>query len=614
MYKDIRLHGSLENRIEYYAIAAGVDAHKRYFFNLDQSSEAELRFFSANNEFIIGRQGIRHRGNGGSFCEYMFGVDQPLTDMAKGDVINRLVMYGTHYDQKHGSLRFSDRTDGSLTYEKIFFDGNAVANYFFFIHTITLGESIKEEQELILRRLGKILKRSVAIGNGDDNRIISEIMAHVGVEDLQLFLFKLINTRHEEYRDAFQTLYFRNKRIADDEFAHLTKLAQQNDIDRYQQERIRIDVMYKHPDNRRIVDEYRNILCSCNIRGEINRLENARLTRLKTLSVRNKIPGALFYTLDELLRKDRKLIELEESDYISETRQILEGLFFGERQIESRVNSEDMLKILHAKKKASEHRNHTFEELLLDASKGCDENIRDGADISLLEEFSYIITYLDRYDTTSQVINQLGFMENIRISEDMLRSILGNKKEFDALQPNLFSTLFIDGVLDNKYLGNYGRRKLTTLVRGMEEIEAGVVKSPEVLDQLKAIDREEQLFLVLLRHVRERIRNFYSKFTTKADQLALKHEVSEELLAKKLIKGEINTELFSDTVLTIQKEAIYLHNLLPQIIAEKDIALREDFLDNSGLDRFYVEELELEYFELNELPLDDLYQIRKGLN
>ncbi|NVO00048.1 MAG: TIGR04442 family protein [Geobacteraceae bacterium] len=614
MYKDIRLHGALENKIEYYAIAAGVDAHKRYFFNVDQSSESELRFFSTNNEFIISQQGIIHRGNGGSFCEYMFGVDQPLTDMAKGDVINRLVMYGTHLDQKAGALNFSDRTDGFLTFDKIFFDGNAVANYFFFIHSKDFSESVKEQQELILRRLGKILKRSVAIGNGDDNRIIAEVSANCGVDDLQLFLFKLINTRHEEYRNAFKNLYFRTKRIADEEFALLTELAQRNEIDRYQQERIRIDVMYKHPDNRRIVDEYRNILCSCNLRGEINRLENARLTRLKTLSVRNKIPGALFYTLDELLRKDRKLVELEESDYISETRQILEGLFFGERQIESRVDRDDMLKLLHAKKRASEHRNHTFEELLLDASKACDENIRDGADISLLEEFSYIITYLDRYDTTSQVINQLAFMENIRISEDMLRSILGNKKEFDTLQPNLFNTLFIDGVLDNKYLGNYGRRKLITLVKGMEEIEAGSMKSQEVLDQLKAIDREEQIFVILLQHVRERIRNFYSKFSTKNDQQILKREVTEELLGKKLIKGEINNDLFNETILTIQKEAIYLHNLLPQIISEKDISLREDFLDNSGLDRFYVEELELEYFELNDLPLDELYQIRKGLN
>lgn len=615
MYKDIRLHGSLENSIEYYAVAAGVDAHKRYFFNLDQSTESELRFFSANNEFVIGTKGITHRGNGGSFCEYMFGVDQPLTDMAKGDVINRLVLYGTHFDQKAGALRFSDRTDGTLSYDKIFFDGNAVTNYFFFLHTeMNFGASVHDQQEFILRNLGKTLKRSLAIGNSDDNRIISDILGNIGMDGIQLFLFKLINTRHEEYRNAFQTLYFRSKRIADEEFAQLTDLAVRNGIDRYQQERIRIDVMYKHPDNRRIVDEYRNILCSCNIRGEINRLENARLTRLKTLSVRNKIPGALFYTLDELLRKDRKLIETEESDYISETRQILEGLFFSERQIESHVDREDMLKLLHAKKMAAEHRNHSFEEILLDASKACDENIRDGADISLLEEFSYIITYLDRYDTTSQVINQLAFMENVRISEEMLRSILGNKKEFDTLKPSLFNSLFIDGILENKYLGNYGRKKLSTLVRGLDDVESGKRLSGDVLDQLQAIDREEQLFLILLRHVRERIRNFYSKFNTKADQAALKREVTDELQAKKLLKGEINSDLFSETILAIQKEAIYLHNLLPLIIAEKDISLREDFLDNSGLDRFYVEELELEYFELNGLPLDDLYQIRKGLN
>jgi uncharacterized protein (TIGR04442 family) len=614
MYKDIRLHGSLGNCIEYYAIAAGVDAHKRYFFNLDQSSESELRFFSANNEFVIGKQGISHRGNGGSCCEYMFGVDQPLTDMAKGDVINRLVMYGTHFDQKAGALKFTDRTDGTLSYDKIFFDGNAVANYFFFLHADNFAPTVREQQEIILRRLGKTLKRSLAIGGGDDNRIISDILSSIGLSGVQLFLFKLINTRHEEYRNAFQALYFRNKRIADDEFAQLTELATRNEIDRYQQERIRIDVMYKHPDNRRIVDEYRNILCSCNIKGEINRLENARLTRLKTLSVRNKIPGALFYTLDELLRKDRKLVETEESEYISETRQILEGLFFSERQIESRVDREDMLKLLQAKKKAAEHRNHSFEEILLDASKACDENIRDGADISLLEEFSYIITYLDRYDTTSQVINQLAFMENVRISEEMLRSILGNKKEFDNLRPNLFNSLFIDGIMENKYLGKYGRKKLATLVQGLEDVEAGRRLSADILDQLQAIDREEQLFVVLLRHVRERIRNFYSKFNTKADQVALKREVTEELHTKKLLKGEINGDLFNETILTIQKEAIYLHNLLPQIIAEKDISLREDFLDNSGLDRFYVEELELEYFELNGLPLDDLYQIRKGLN
>jgi len=130
------------------------------------------------------------------------------------------------------------------------------------------------------------------------------------------------------------------------------------------------------------------------------------------------------------------MVDLEENDYISETRQILEGLFLTESQIESTIDRDDMLKLLFAKKLAAENRDHTFEEILLDASKDCDEKIRDGADISLLEGFSYIITYFDRYDTASSIISQLAFMENVKSSEEMLRSLLGNKNEFDALKPD----------------------------------------------------------------------------------------------------------------------------------------------------------------------------------
>ena len=92
-------------------------------------------------------------------------------------------------------------------------------------------------------------------------------------------------------------------------------------------------------------------------------------------------------------------------------------------------------------------------------------------------------------------------------------------------------------------------------------------------------------------HVKERIRNFYSRYNTRAEQDALLLEVTEELRNKKLLSGEIPPALFRNVVVNIKKEAIYLHNLLPKIIAERDTVLREDFLDNSGLDRFYVEEL-----------------------
>lgn len=614
MFRDIRLHGYANDRIEFYAITAGSEAYNRYFFNTDPTDPEEVRFFSPGNEFIIGKHGISHRGNGGSFCEYMFGVDQPIADLAKEDVSNRLIIYGTHYDNRAGMLRFSDRTEGYLSYDKIFFDGNAIFNYFFALTGAEFSGPMHEQQERIVKVLGKAMKRSGAVGEEQDNLIIEEILSIIDEPSAHLFLFKLINARHREYSNAFKSLYFNNKKITDADFQSLAILAERYGIDRYQQERIRIDVMYKHPDNRRIVDEYKNILIACNRKGEINKLENARLTRLKTLSVRNKIPGALFYTLDEMLKKDKKLVDLEESNYISETRQILEGMFLSERHIESTIDAEDMLKLLYAKKQAAENRDHAFEEMLLDASKACDEKIRDGADISILEGYSYIITYFDRYDATSSAINQLAFMENVKISEEMIRSLLGNKSAFDMLAPDLFNKLFLSGIFEDKYLGIYGRKKVTHLARGLKLIEENRLTTSGLLEQLVRIDTDERLYLILLEHVKDRIRNFYSKYATRADQEALMKELTEELNHKKILEGEIPAHLFQEAILTIKKEAVYIHNLLPQIIVENNCLLREDFLENSGLDRFYVEELEREFFELNGLNLEDLYQIRKGLN
>jgi uncharacterized protein (TIGR04442 family) len=205
-------------------------------------------------------------------------------------------------------------------------------------------------------------------------------------------------------------------------------------------------------------------------------------------------------------------------------------------------------------------------------------------------------------------------MENVRLTEERIRSLLGNRREFDALAPGLFDRLFFQGVLGNKYLGRFGRRKLLTLQKGLGQIEEGRLTVQGLLGQLQEIDRQESLYASLLVHVKERIRNFYSRYSTRAEQEALAAEVAEEMRNKGALRGEIPASLFHEVVVNIKKEAVYLHNLLPRVVAERDTALREDFLDNSGLDRFYVEELEREYFELNALPLEDLYQIRKGLN
>jgi uncharacterized protein (TIGR04442 family) len=605
MHQEIRLHGHLDDTIEYFAVMAARDAYSRYFF---ETEGAGLRFFSPGNEFVLDREMISHRGNGGSFCEYMFDVDQPLADLAKTEVRNRLILYGAFYrDESH--LEFTGQTEGQSSYEKIFFEGNALYNYYFFL-TGSVAGALREQQENIARLLGKTLKRSKHVGLDDDTELLDEIFGLLGHRS-SLYLVKLIHKRHKAYHDAFKTLYFKCKSISEEDFQELQWQADRLRIDRYQQERIRIDVMYRHPDNQRIVDEYKNILIDCNRKGSINQLENARLTRLKTLSVRNKIPSALFYTLDEMLKHDQ-LIDLGEQDYLAETRQVLEGIFLTEAQIDASITAEDMKLLLHAKRQARENHDHTFEQILLDTGRACDEKIHEGGDLALLEHFSYVVTYFDRYDTTYATINELVFMDNARCSEEKIRSLLGNKKAFDELDPSLWTVLFFAPVFDNKYLGRFGRKKAHCLAKGLKSIEEGLLAVPGLLGQLRDIEAQGRFYATLQEHVKERIRNFYSRYNTRGEQEALLLEVAEELRYKGLIDGDLSPGLFRDVVVNIKKEAVYLQNLLPRIVAERNIALREDFLDNSGLDRFYVEELEREYFELNDLDLGDLYLIRKG--
>ena len=161
MHEDVRLHGMRGEKIEYFVTAVGNDVYQRYFFTTHQGDD-HLRIFSPGNEMVLTDEGISYQGNGGNFCEYMFGVDQPISDLSKPEIINRLVMYGAH-SEEDGTVRFSDHTSGTESYNSIFFEGNAVCNYYFFVHSNQLPLTLKNQQEELVKRVGKCIKRSQAI-------------------------------------------------------------------------------------------------------------------------------------------------------------------------------------------------------------------------------------------------------------------------------------------------------------------------------------------------------------------------------------------------------------------------------------------------------------------
>jgi len=610
MIQDIRLHGQINDKVEYYVTVAGRDISNRYFHEMSEKDGKNLvRFFSSGNEFRITPEGISYRANGGSFCEYMFGIDLPKKDLIKKDVLNRLVMYGAVYSPQSERINFTSDVNGEDVFGRVFLNGNAVSNYHFFVHS-DANPDTAQRQEDILRLVGKYLKHTNKVGKADDAALVREIFLELREERSILFLIRLVHRYHEEYLRTFKELYSKTRTIDETGAAKLSAMSQLYEIDRYQQERIKIDVMYKHPENRRIVDEYKAILIDCSGKKEVDHLDMAKLTRLRTLSIRNRIPLNLFDTLDELLLKGKKIKEVHEPEHIRETRAIFEGLFL-KGHAAGHINNEDLVKLLRSKQQAISHRDNTFEEILLETCRLADEKAIESNDMSLLESFGYIITYFDRFDTTFAAISRISFMEDAEVREDQIRSLLGNKRAFDDIDKGLFNALFIKSALQNKYMTSFGRRKVSTLFKGILEVEEGNASIKDIIEKLADIIKEEKDYSAVHSFMKEKIKSFYSDLSDRESQDQFIAETWKEMLDKKSIPGDATEKIFRDAVINIRKEAFYTQNLLPVIIAGSNAKLREDFLANSGLDRFYVEDLEREYFEKNNISGMLLDRIRK---
>ena len=312
-----------------------------------------------------------------------------------------------------------------------------------------------------------------------------------------------------------------------------------HDIDRYQQERMKIDIMYRHPDNKRVVDEYRDILLSGISKDTLQHSEFARLRRLRTLGIRNNIPSVLFDTLDDLLLRGRKIQEIEEPEYLRETRAILQSLFFKDPSLKRHIINEDIVRLIKAKQVAYSKGDKGFEQILLDTVRACDEIARETNDFSLFEEFTSIATYFDRYDNVSTLLSQMAFMENVAFTEDSLRSLIGNKKEFDKLDTKLFDDIFIKELLKNKYITGYGRRKINAISKGIKKISAGDASLRDIITEVKGIADEERLYRQVHTALKERMRSFFPGLDTKKGRDKIREDIARELGEKGVCRRSI---------------------------------------------------------------------------
>jgi uncharacterized protein (TIGR04442 family) len=257
------------------------------------------------------------------------------------------------------------------------------------------------------------------------------------------------------------------------------------------------------------------------------------------------------------------------------------------------------------KQKATANRDQTFEELLLETGRMIDEIGREEEDFERLESFGELVTLFDRIDHTTTLINKLAFMDDIELTPEQVRSLLGNMQVFEKLQRGLFQQLFIDPVVNNEYALAYGKKKLYSLTLGLISIENNEESIGGVVDSIAAINRHERAYFAVYNVARKRMANFYLELNTAEGRETFRREIRAEIETDPELhelQEQITEGLLEEVITKIRLEAFYINQLLPRIVEEADSRLRNDFLSNSGLDRFQVEELEGEYFEMRAFP------------
>lgn len=601
--------GSIGKPIEYFAVVVGPDVDRRFFFEQVNNPRGDVvRYFGGGNEIVLNPEGVRFHGNGGFFGEYMFGGHLPVGDLLNDAVVNRLVLFGATTDQKTHELRFTYGTDGFETYDNLFLQGNAIANYVFFIDDRKKYADVTDRQEETLRKAGRLLKHSRRVGSGQFIALAHEIMEGLAEPESTLVLLRIIHRANQQFSELTRSAYAEKR--------SLTDIPMEDDLGRieaYQRERMQIDVIYHDSANQELIDEYKRILASC-AGSTINSSARARLMRIRTLSLRNEVPLSIFDTLEEiLLQEPRVASEEAEAHYISTTREILGGFLLG-KTISRKLSALDMVQLMENKQQAAEHRDQTFEEVLLETGRQIDEIGREGEDIERLESFGELVTLFDRIDHTTTLINKLAFMDDAELSHEQVRSLLGNMGVFEGLQRGLFQQLFIDPVLNNEYALSYGKKKLYALTLGMISLESNESSIADVTLSIAGINRSERAYFAVYSLARKRMANFYLELNTPEGRETFRREIKAEIDQENEIRElqDVITEPLLEEVITkIRLEAFYINQLLPRIIDDQDAKLRNDFLSNSGLDRFQIEELESEYFEMRAFPQQLLDAIQR---
>lgn len=268
-----------------------------------------------------------------------------------------------------------------------------------------------------------------------------------------------------------------------------------------------------------------------------------------------------------------------------------------------------VMQLLCARKRALAAGDQSFDRLLFELGRQLDEQIRDGAPLAVKKRFTLLTDYFQRLELATGHLNHLAFMGSSQLGVELLVELKHDMEWFESIDGGLFARLMVDDLLKSPLLDSYGRRRVKLLVDGLARIQTVQTQKNDmkffdlqavqgIINRLQQLEKEERLFMLLAEIVAEQSRLNQASMSTPQGREVIRRVTTIELRQRHAVEGDIPDELFHKAFELVKLEAIYSNAILPQVV-RGNAALRQDFIKKSGLDLFFIEDLEDQYCSRN---------------
>ena len=300
--------------------------------------------------------------------------------------------------------------------------------------------------------------------------------------------------------------------------------------------------------------------------------------------------------------------------------ELLKQLVLGKDMEGVSPTRQDIAQLLHARKDSMSSVDNRFDSALIEIGRKLDEHVRDGASPSAKKLFDRITDYFHKVEAASGHLNHLAFMGNSQITVEILVELKHDMEVFEAIEKGLFNSLFVEDLIKTPMLDSYGRRRIRTLLDGLSKVKTIKLQKSDMkmfdlqavqdlIDQLVRLEEEERLFMVLSEIVSRQVKTSQTAISTPEGRIMIRQASLIELRQKTGIHEDIPESLFEKAFEMVKMEAIYCNAILPKMI-KGNPSLRKDFIQKSGMDLFYIEDLEEQYCNRNGLSTEILRHLR----